>query len=201
MLCQYGKSAKMTGDAGTVSTLWVDLYGDYALPAGDYILQAFARTQDVATEGAGATDQGLRLMAVNWKSDDSGVDWATETYSANLTGTTDGWKMIELPFTVKRGRFYSTSWCKMNNATGVAHVTRFTIRPADAYFTVKNGSFEEFTNFASEFVTDAGMPSAADGEKWGAWSNYPFSAEKTWANLVSLADIGHTGRILCVGSG
>lgn len=53
-------------DESAVNTLFVDLYDDYALPAGDYILQAFAKTQNVVTDNEGATDQGLRLMATNW---------------------------------------------------------------------------------------------------------------------------------------
>ena len=187
ILCQFGKSAKMI-DESAVNTLFVDLYDDYALPAGDYILQAFAKTQNVVTDNEGATDQGLRLMATNWSTDDTGVDYASETYSANLTGTTDGWEIMEMPFTVKEGVSTVRIGAKMNNSTGIANITRFTIRPADQYFTIKNGGFEEFTNFASEFVTDAGMPSAPDGEKWGAWST-----------LVSLADIGHTGEhSLCI---
>lgn len=196
--CMYGKSAKIT-DNSAVSTLFVDLYDDYALPAGDYILQAFAKTEEIVTDNDGATDQGLRLYAINWTADDTTVG-TNEIYSSNLTGTTDGWAIMELPFTVDEGVSTVRIGAKMNNSKGTAYVTRFTIRPADDYYTVKNGGFEDFTDFATEFVRDAGPAYAVDGEKWGAWTNYDFaSGERTWDTLVTLADVGHeSSHSLCI---
>lgn len=187
--CMFGKSAKLVDDS-QVNTLFVDLYDDYALPAGDYILQAFAKTDNVVLDSEGANDQGLRLMAINWKTDDSTLD-TKEEYSTNLKGTTNGWTIMEMPFTVAEGVSTVRIGAKMNNSKGTAYVTRFTIRPADQYYTVRNGGFEEFADFNAEFVKDAGPANAVDNEKWGAWCNYPFTAEKGWDSVISLADTGY----------
>lgn len=189
-----GKAALIdnTSESPVSSLLFVDLYDQTALPPGDYILQCFVKLENVTKPNPNAGDQGFRLRVINWKADDSGLDWdgANDIRGQAYDGSTEGFKFVELPFTVPEGVSTVRIAANLNYCTGKAWVTRFTIKPASMYYHIRNNSFELDDNY----VYDAGPAYAVDGEKWGAWTNFPINAEKPWSSYFAIDDtVAHSG--------
>ena len=185
-------------DTTTNESAHIDMLGDNMLPAGDYTLYAWVKTENVVKENAAAGDQGVRLGVVQWAADNASKDWSTEKYCLSVAGTND-WTLMSFDFTVAADKGAMRLMLRFNNASGKVWFTDVTVQPkGTAYIDPKVGELDDGTDdeqpvvdgdihYTPNYDFSGGVKLGDnDGNKHPAWT---LEYTSSWLDMGGSAEI------------